>query len=94
MPIPARRHKQKANAHIYMYDLSLEFQMRLRKWTKEDFVSAVNSATSIAQVLIRLGLHPTGANYKTIHLQISFGYHFCNNKGTLQQNNWYAGRIL
>jgi Zn finger protein HypA/HybF involved in hydrogenase expression len=67
MPIPARRHKQKANAHTYMYDLSLEFQMRLRKWTKEDFVSAVNSATSIAQVLIRLGLHPTGANYKTIH---------------------------
>lgn len=41
--------------------------MRLKKWTREDFISAVSLSTSVAQVLVKLGLNPTGANYKTVH---------------------------
>lgn len=41
--------------------------MRPRKWTKEDFTSAVESSTSVAQVLTALKLNPTGGNYKTVN---------------------------
>lgn len=41
--------------------------MPKRTWTTEQFIDAVQSHTSIAQVLNALGLRPAGGNYKKFH---------------------------
>jgi hypothetical protein len=41
--------------------------MRPRRYSDDDIRDAVRLSTSIAQVLTRLGLSPTGANYKGMH---------------------------
>lgn len=38
-----------------------------RTWTNEEFISAVNSSLGIREVLRKLGLRPTGGNYKQFH---------------------------
>lgn len=40
---------------------------RKRRWTDEQFIDAVRGGRSVRSVLIALGLHPTGANYKAVH---------------------------
>lgn len=40
--------------------------MRFTRYTKEQFITAIISSTSIAQVLIKLGLKPRGGNYRVI----------------------------
>lgn len=40
---------------------------RKRKWTDEQFIGAVQRGRSIRSVLLALGLHATGANYKAVH---------------------------
>ena len=40
---------------------------RQRKWTDEQFVAAAERVRSVRGILRELGLHPTGANYKTVH---------------------------
>lgn len=44
--------------------------MRQRAWTDEELARAVSSSGSIAQVLKRLNLRPTGGNYKSIKAHI------------------------
>jgi hypothetical protein len=39
---------------------------RKRKWTDEQFIEAVRDGRSVRGVLQAIGLHPTGANYKTV----------------------------
>lgn len=39
--------------------------MRFNKYSKEDFIKAVASSTSIRQVLISLNIEPYGGNYHT-----------------------------
>ena len=41
-----------------------------RKWTDEQFIEAVNSSLSYAQVLKRLGLKVAGSNYDTVKRKI------------------------
>lgn len=38
-----------------------------RRWSDLEFISAVASSTSIAQVLKKLGLRPAGGNYDHVH---------------------------
>lgn len=38
-----------------------------RTWTDEDFILAVKESLSVAQVLVRLGLNPSGSNYKSFY---------------------------
>lgn len=40
---------------------------RKRKWTDEQFIAAAGRVSSVRGILRALGLHPTGANYKTVH---------------------------
>jgi hypothetical protein len=40
---------------------------RKRSWTDEEFVATVQASGSIREVLIGLGLVPTGGNYKEFH---------------------------
>lgn len=44
--------------------------MKHAKYTKEQFVEAVARNFSIRQVLIELGLRPTGGNYKMVHYKV------------------------
>jgi len=39
---------------------------RKRTWTDEDFTKAASVSTSVRDLLKKIGLHPTGANYKTV----------------------------
>lgn len=41
-----------------------------RKWTDEQFIEAVNSSLSYAQVLEKLGLKVAGSNYDTVKRKI------------------------
>ncbi|KKK60433.1 hypothetical protein LCGC14_3024400 [marine sediment metagenome] len=41
-----------------------------KNYTDEDFIKAVESSISIAQVLRKIGLIPAGGNYKTAKLKI------------------------
>lgn len=41
-----------------------------RKWTDEQFIEAVNSSLSYAQVLEKLGLKAAGGNYDTVKRKI------------------------
>jgi Zn finger protein HypA/HybF involved in hydrogenase expression len=43
---------------------------RKRTWKDDEFVEAVRTSDSIRQVLKKLSLNPTGANYKTVHLHV------------------------
>ncbi len=42
----------------------------MRTWNKEQFIAAVQSKTSIAQVLNELGLKPAGGNYMTVNVYV------------------------
>ena len=44
--------------------------MSKRKWTDEQFISAVASSQSIAGVIKILGLIPAGGNYATVNNKI------------------------
>jgi hypothetical protein len=44
---------------------------RVRKWTDEQFIEAVRNGRSVRGVLLALGLHPTGANYLTVHMTVA-----------------------
>ena len=44
---------------------------RKRNYTDEDFIEAVKESLSVAQVLSKLGLRPTGGNYKIFHTRVS-----------------------
>lgn len=44
--------------------------MAQRRYTGEQFAEAVQSSVSIRQVLSKLGLHPTGANYEVAKRRI------------------------
>lgn len=73
--------------------------MRSRKWTESDFISAVRLSTSIRQVLVRLELNPTGANYKTVHRYVA-EYKLCTKhwlgQGHLKgkTHSWSSSRNL
>ena len=41
-----------------------------RKWTDEQFIEAVKSSLSYAQVMVKLGLRPVGSNYNTVKRRI------------------------
>lgn len=45
--------------------------MSKRKWTNEQFIEAVASSLSYAEVIRKLGLKPTGSNYDTVKRKIS-----------------------
>ena len=45
--------------------------MSKRKWTDQDFVDAVQSSLSYAQVLGKLHLRPAGSNYDTVKRKIA-----------------------
>ena len=45
--------------------------MNRRKWTDEQFIRAVESSTSYAQVINKLGLKPAGSNFDTVKRKIS-----------------------
>lgn len=45
--------------------------MRKRKWTDEQFIEAVASSLSYAEVIRKLGLKPAGSNYDTVKRKIS-----------------------
>lgn len=45
--------------------------MSKRKWTDEQFVEAVKSSLSYAEVLRKLGLKAAGSNYDTVKRKIS-----------------------
>jgi hypothetical protein len=63
--------------------------MRKRSWTNEELMKAVNESSSYRQVLAKIGLRPTGGNYRQLKkyidgLEMSTG-HFTGklwNKGT------------
>ncbi len=44
--------------------------MRKRKWTDQDFVEAVRTSTSYAQVISKLHLRVAGSNYDTVKRKI------------------------
>ena len=44
--------------------------MGKRKWTDEQFIEAVETSLSYAQVLEKIGLKPTGSNYDTVKKKI------------------------
>lgn len=41
-----------------------------RKWTDDQFISAVSSSKSYAEVIKKLGLKPAGSNYETVKSKI------------------------
>lgn len=41
-----------------------------RRYTDQELIEAVNSSTGIRQVLSKLGLRPTGGNYKVFHSNV------------------------
>src|SRR6056300_1630722 len=41
--------------------------MPKKKYTDQEFITAVKQSNGIREVLSRLGLQPTGGNYKTFH---------------------------
>ena len=45
--------------------------MSKRKWTNEQFIEAVASSLSYAEVIRKLGLKPAGSNYDTVKRKIS-----------------------
>ena len=45
--------------------------MSKRKWTDEQFIEAVASSLSYAEVIRKLGLKPAGSNYDTVKRKIS-----------------------
>ena len=45
--------------------------MRKRKWTDQDFVEAVRTSTSYAQVIAKLHLRVAGSNYDTVKRKIA-----------------------
>lgn len=45
--------------------------MSKRKWTDEQFIEAVVSSLSYAEVIRKLGLKPAGSNYDTVKRKIS-----------------------
>lgn len=45
--------------------------MSKRKWTDEQFVEAVKTSLSYAQVLEKIGLKPAGSNYETVKRKIT-----------------------
>lgn len=45
--------------------------MSKRKWTNQQFIKAVASSLSYAEVLQKLGLRPAGSNYATVKRKIS-----------------------
>lgn len=45
--------------------------MKKRKWTDEQFINAVKSSLSYAQVLEKIGLKPAGSNYDTVKRKIA-----------------------
>ena len=45
--------------------------MRKRKWTDQDFVEAVRTSTSYAQVIEKLHLRAAGSNYDTVKRKIN-----------------------
>lgn len=44
--------------------------MKKRKWTDQQFISAVKSSLSYAEVIRKLGLKTTGSNYDTVKRKI------------------------
>lgn len=44
--------------------------MRKKRWTTEQFVNAVNTSYSYAEVITKLGLKVAGSNYDTVKRQI------------------------
>ena len=45
--------------------------MRKRKWTDDQFIEAVKSSFSYAEVIKKIGLKPAGSNYDTVKRKIS-----------------------
>ena len=45
--------------------------MRKRKWTDDQFIEAVKSIFSYAEVIKKIGLKPAGSNYDTVKRKIS-----------------------
>ena len=45
--------------------------MSKRKWTDEQFIEAVKSSFSYAEVIKKIGLKPAGSNYDTVKRKIS-----------------------
>jgi hypothetical protein len=45
--------------------------MKRRSWTNKHLIDAVNTSTSIRQVISKLGLVPAGGNYQQVHQYIS-----------------------
>lgn len=45
--------------------------MSRRKWTDEQFIEAVRSSLSYAEILRKLGLKVAGSNYDTVKRKIS-----------------------
>lgn len=45
--------------------------MRTKRYTEQEFIDAVASSISIRELLIKLGLNPTGGNYKNAQSNIS-----------------------
>lgn len=41
-----------------------------RTWTQNQFIDAVNSSRSILEALTKIGLKPTGGNYKQFHFYV------------------------
>jgi hypothetical protein len=41
--------------------------MRKRIWSDNQLILAVETSSSIRQIIIKLGLRPTGGNYKQVH---------------------------
>ena len=44
--------------------------MKKRKWTDQQFIQAVKSSLSYAEVIRKLGLKPAGSNYDTVKRKI------------------------
>lgn len=45
--------------------------MGKRKWTDEQFIEAVKTSPSYAEVMKKIGLKPAGSNYDTVKRKIS-----------------------
>src|SRR5687767_8826071 len=49
----------------------MALRQRRSKCSDQEFIDAVRSSVSIAEVLRRLGLTPSGANYKFVHAWVA-----------------------
>lgn len=65
--------------------------MPQRKWTTDQFIEAVKTHTSIAQVLSSLGLRPTGGNYKKFH---QYANELRIDTSHLLGKGWNKGKII